>query len=286
MIKLSKRTVTLDFSAVNNIKFKCISNCAKCCFYQAPVLSSAAINRIRNALKTKTKEEYDQFIFDWLSFTNRLDTINDELYEDCEKSIKLFWTPFQLEELNEVFVVRNYTIYSMPSTGRCKLLNPIDFKCFVYNDRPSTCRSYPFIHEISDSDVFHVKTGMSKCPGIGSGSSIDKMEYQKMTENDIEEITRDIELLNNFVKKSGYKEITRKTRNKKISSEEFKKAHLEFENEWRNSHFFGKKKSKDSIFSKNKKIIEPLAELGVIPSQLLIKMFNEQIEERGFKNGV
>lgn len=53
----------------------------------------------------------------------------------------------------------------------------------------------------------------------------------------------------------------------------------EFENSWGEAHFLGKNNNFKSVLSKGKKIIDPLAELGIIPHQSIITLFNEHVDK-------
>lgn len=274
-----EKTIKVDFSAVENIKFECIKDCGRCCYGQAPLVTTSEINRIRTHLKKKSQEEYNRFIFDWLSYQNMLHLMSDDLYQDCKKGIEWFWAPFQLEEMKEVVLVRNYTVYAMPSSGRCKLLNPIDFTCFVYAARPVTCQLYPFTQDIDETGTFRVKIGMQNCPGYGSGSHIDKNAIQEITQKNWIELNKDVELYKNFVQRKGYTRPKRKKLKKKPKKEDIEKMIRDFENSWRDMYFFGKKGKFEDVLAKKKKIIEPLAELGIIPPHFLLVLYNERLEK-------
>ena len=161
---MTKRNIKVDFSELENLKFKCIKYCGKCCFYQAATLTTAGMNRIRNFLETRGSEEFEGFVFDCLTYLNMLLKLNEEMIKTYTESLKWFWSPFQLDEAEEGILVRNYMIHSMPSTGRCKFLNPIDFTCFIYPARPVTCRTYPFTFKTDNSGIFKIVVAYGELP--------------------------------------------------------------------------------------------------------------------------
>lgn len=246
-----------------------------CCLGQILLLTSSEINKIINHLNEKSKDQWDTFIYDLLCYNNLLTEFDENMYESCKEGIEWFWAPFQFEEMNEAILVKTYTIYSMPTTGRCKLLNPIDSSCFIYQARPVVCRFYPFTHDVDENGVFRVKIGMENCPGYGSGTTINQTEIIEMTEKNLLEITKDAKNYRKIIEKKGFTKIQTKKLKKKITKKQVEQKIREFHESWRQSYFFGKKGEMKSIFSKDKKIIEPLVELGEIPFNPILKKFNE-----------
>lgn len=88
-----------------------------------PASTTYEIERISSYLKTLDREQLENFALDWLSSLNwEITRTNLQIYME---NITWFWSPFMLEEAEgNVILVRNYTVHSMPSSGRCKLLNP------------------------------------------------------------------------------------------------------------------------------------------------------------------
>jgi len=284
---MHEKPLKLDFSEVENIKFTCLDQCGKCCFYQAPVLTTTEINRMLSHLETMSHEEFEQFAFDWLSYFGKLGEITKELLDEYIESLRWFWSPFQLEEVKEGVLVRSYTIHSMPSSGRCKLLNPIDMRCFVYPARPDTCRLYPFTQCRNAEGVIKIKLAMKNCPGIREGTfNLDKKEIEQIIREGPYKMGKDIASYEKFIADNDITRLPVNTRKSKIEKvEDVDQAILEFEKNWRDTYFFGKKDKKSRLIAKKrKKFIEPLAELGLIPKHPLLLMWNEKVAQPRKKN--
>ena len=269
--------IQYDFSAVENIRFECLSQCGRCCFYQAPTLTTSEINRIRKLLEEKTAEEYDAFVLDWITFLGRLFQIDKEMIEQYKESLKWFWSPLIFDEAEDCILVRTYTVHSMPSTGRCKFLNPIDMTCFIYPARPATCRAYPFTITGEEKDVFKVIVAMENCPGLGRGQPLDKKMFIEAHQRHMEEIRRDTEVYMKYILEKGIKIVKKEKR--KLKPRDINEMIREWEKAWREQYFFGIKRG-ESVFKKGKKIIEPFAELGIIPPHPLIQAWNKWLEEK------
>lgn len=274
----------IDLSEVKDVKLKCIEYCGKCCFFQAPILTTSEINRILAHIKTKCCEESEAFALDWLSYLGRLPELTKELLSDCIESLKWFWSPFQLEEAEEGILVRNYTIHSMPSSGRCKLLNPNSRKCFVYPTRPNTCRLYPFAWRRDSAGAIIIELGMENCPGITKGrSNLDREEIKQMIEESFHNTKMDILAYEKYIADNNIKKVatrSKKRKRKLETSDDVKRAIQNYERHWRDTYFFGKKDKKlTHLKEKKKRFIEPLAELGLIPKHPIIVQVNETLKQ-------
>ena len=198
---MPRRSLKIDFSEVENIRFKCINYCGKCCFYQAPVLTTADINRILKFLESKSDEEYENFILAWTAYPG-FDKLNNENFKRYKESLKYFWIPFQMEEAEEGILICNYIIRSMPSTGRCVFLNPINKTCFIYPVRPATCRFYPFSIKINEANTYKIIIAFKNCPGIGIGKPINKEEIKETLQRSLDETQRDFTIYKKYIQLS------------------------------------------------------------------------------------
>jgi len=264
---MPRRSLKIDFSEVENIRFKCINYCGKCCFYQAPVLTTADINRILKFLESKSDEEYENFILAWTAYPG-FDKLNNENFKRYKESLKYFWIPFQMEEAEEGILICNYIIRSMPSTGRCVFLNPINKTCFIYPVRPATCRFYPFSIKINEANTYKIIIAFKNCPGIGIGKPINKEEIKETLQRSLDETQRDFTIYKKYIQDKGIKRIERE-RIKKIK--DIDAALMEFERSWFEQYYLGKK---SDVKYGEKMFIEPFAELGLIPPHPIIVSYN------------
>lgn len=272
----------IDFSEVANIRFKCIEQCGKCCFYQAPALTTAEINRVIAHLKTKPREESEKFAIDCLTFLGRIPQLTKKLLNSYMDSLMWFWSPFQLEEAEKGILVRNYTIHSMPSSGRCKLLNPIDMTCFAYPARPDTCRLYPFSEKKNRNGVTRIFLAMKNCPGIQKGSSnLDKREITRIVEEGPRKMRKDVMAYEKYIADNNIKRVpTRSDKPTPKTYKEVEQAIHDWERSWREGYFFGKTSGKFArLLDEGKRFIEPLAESGAIPKHPLLALANEALEQ-------
>jgi hypothetical protein len=100
-------------------------------------LTTAEINRILRYLEQKDRDELQSFAYDYFANINMLSEVPEDTVNNFIESMRFFWFPYQLEVSYKTVLVRNYIVYSMPSSGRCFFLNPIDRKCFIYPARLS-----------------------------------------------------------------------------------------------------------------------------------------------------
>jgi len=274
---LKKEDIEIDFSRVANLKFTCLEDCGRCCFFQAPVLTTFEINRALSYLKTLDNELLEDFTLDWISSLNL--EINGSNLKNCMESLFWFWSPFQMQEAyGKIILVVNYTVHSMPSSGRCKLLNPLRRTCLVYPARPDTCRLYPFTEKTDTSGKTFVDLAMENCPGISRGSfNLDREQILELRKRGLEHMAIDIIAYKKYLKDNNLKINKTKMQSVKLqSAEDINEALQELEKNWRDSYYLGKKSGPSY---KGKRFIEPLAELGMIPKHPLLTLWNENFEK-------
>ena len=275
------KNIRLDISAVENVQFECIEQCGRCCFYQAPVLTTTEINRILSFLRTKTHEEYENFVIDLLTYNNMLNRIDKNAIEMNIEALKWFWSPYIMEETKDCLLVKNYTIHSMPSTGRCKLLNPIDMKCFVYEARPDTCRIYPFTQGDAKGN-WRITLAMPNCPGVKTGqSNINIEEHRQLIAEGLKNAYKDMKAFEGYVKEKCIERIKTRRKTKSPTPEEVDHEIADLEKNWRESYFSRKADKRfEQALKQGKRIIEPLAECGLIPPHFWITQYNEALKSK------
>jgi len=229
-------------------------------------------------LRKRNKEDLNTFVYNWLTILGRIPELTEELLEQHRESLCWFWSPFQLEEAKEGILVKNYTIHSMPSTGRCKLLDPLDLTCLVYPARPYTCSDYPFTFKIDEISIIKVVLGMTNCPGVGLGPSLNTEEIRENISKSMIENEKDIIAYEKYIEDKGISRIIRRsrTKSKKSADERIR----DYEMAWREQYFFKKKSQLNSFLDKGVRFIEPLAEVGLIPLHPLLVIYNDSLKEK------
>lgn len=280
--------IKLDCSEIENVRFVCREQCGKCCFYQAPILTTTEINRILLFLKSRPYEQFENFIIDLFTYNNRLDEATDEAIRVNAEALMWFWSPFQLEETPDSVIVRNYTVHSMPSTGRCMLLNPIDMKCFVYEARPDTCRIYPFTQNVDDQRIWHLVVAMKNCFGLTNGpSNLNFKEYERILKEDQESMRKDINTYEKYIAEKGVEIIRSKKKRNIHTSKEGQRAIMEYEKSWAEAYYMKKGNRRfTQALNKGKKFVEPLAEVGLVPPNPIILQYNEALKSRNVKKSM
>ncbi|MCS7366065.1 MAG: YkgJ family cysteine cluster protein [archaeon GB-1867-035] len=205
------------------------------------------------------------------------DELNNENFKKYKESLKCFWIPFQIEEAEEGILICNYIIRSMPSTGRCVFLNPINKTCFIYPVRPATCRLYPFSIKIDEENIYKIIVALEDCPGIGMGNPINKEEIRETIQKFLDEMQIDITVYKKYIQDKSIKRIGRKGRKEIKDVDE---ALEEFERSWFEQYYLGKK---SDVKYGEKMLIEPFAELGLIPPHPLIIAYNNVIKTKNFE---
>jgi Fe-S-cluster containining protein len=281
-IRTDFSNIQADFSKIKNIEFHCLEQCGRCCFFQAPIVTTTEISEISKCLTGKSYRELSDFAIDYFTFNNSLDKIDSGLIKQYIEGLKWFWAPFQLVEAEDCILVKNYTIYSMPSTGRCALLNPINMKCFVYSSRPATCRIYPFTHETTQKDLFSFVLGMENCPGIKTGTiNIDENGIKEILKDNLKNLVKDTIVFEKYVAKNGIKRMEPKTRHKISKPEEVTNAIKKFEKDWQKAYYLHEgNQGFTQALKKGIKFIEPLAEEGLVPATPSLVEYNIQIANK------
>ena len=170
----------------------------------------------------------------------------------------------------------------MPSSGRCKLLNPIDMTCFVYPARSDTCRLYPFTSERDPMGVVKIKLAMKNCLGIGKGPfNLKKKEIEQLTKEGITKARKDMMAYEKYIKDKNIKRLEVKPEKQKRNYKDVRQAILNFEKHWRDAYFFGERNNRLTLMlQKGKRLIEPLADLGMIPHHPLLVLVNDALAKR------
>jgi Fe-S-cluster containining protein len=271
----------VDFSKIEKIEFHCLEQCGRCCFHQAPIVTTTEISEISKCLKAKSYRQLSDFAIDYFTFNNSLDRITNELINTCIEGLKWFWAPFQLVEAEDCILVRNYAIYSMPSTGRCALLNPIDMKCLVYDSRPMTCRMYPFTLEITQEDLWSLEL-IENCSGLKAGTmNLDKDGINKLLQDNAKNVAKDTIVFEEYIAKNCIKLLEPRTSHKISKPEDVKNAIKEFERDWQKAYYLHEGNQRfDQAMKKGTKFVEPLAEEGLVPATPLIVAYNQQIANK------
>jgi Fe-S-cluster containining protein len=278
--------VKIDFSEVRNLDFHCVEQCGKCCFFQAPLITSTEIHEILANISKKSYHELSDFALDYYTFNNSLVNFNSESIKHYAESLKWFWAPFQLDEAEDCVLVRNYAVYSMPSSGRCALLDPIDMKCLAYESRPVTCRIYPFSHEANASDVWKIIKAMENCPGLKSGIlSIDEKGLEQVILKNLKDFIKDAQAYEKYIEENQIKLLSRvKSDNIGHNAEkpqDIAKTLRKFERDWQKAYYQHKGNERfEKALKKGVKFIEPLAERGLIPHSPLIAAYNKNRNNR------
>ena len=270
-MNINDELTEFDFSQVENLKFRCKSGCGSCCFYQLPMVTSTEINNILTLLKKIPKKRYKYFIDNWLASQGRLLDTPDRDREAMIDGLKLFWWPAVTSPSSKGQIVQMYSIYSMPSSGRCRFLDPIDFTCFIYQARPYSCRLYPFnVRESEGKNQLYF--AMSDCEGLGVGDVFDKDEFIKNYSLNYEAVKKDIFAFHQYVEENDLEP-------NREANEEYQKLSrheraVQNEKELINNYFGRQKRPSQP----KEKLIQPLMELGMIPAHPFFEKWNEQFE--------
>lgn len=262
-----------DFSQVKDTKFRCQEKCGLCCYNQFSIVTLKEINGIINYLRSLNEARFEGFISNIYSFLEMEDESPEDSVRNYRESMFSFWMPINHMEAEEGIVVRNYAVLSMPSSGRCIFLDPIERTCFVYPVRPYVCKLYPLTIEFHKQGLRRVTVGMKECPGIGDGERLDFNGIKRNDHEFLNLLFEDMERYESFVREKGLTPIQapkRAARKKDGGVSE----HCEEPWLWR--YFF--KMSGNSL--PNKKVIEPFVEEGLMPEHPLIKAWNEKIDHR------
>jgi Fe-S-cluster containining protein len=231
-------------------------------------------------LKTKNQRDFEDFAADYFAFNGSLDKFDNESIKYVTEGLRWFWLPFLLDETEDSILVKNYAVYSMPSSGRCKLLNPLEQKCFIYGNRPTACRIYPFTDKVAENDVWTITLGMENCPGVTTApSNINEEEIKQIIEQNLKETVKDYTAYEKYISEKGIKRINFRKK-MEHSSKDVNQVLTEFERDWRDAYYGTNRNAKVRLVSEQKKkIVEPLAELGIIPHHPLIIFQNEALSD-------
>ena len=264
----------IDASQIESVRFECLKDCGKCCFYELPMITSNDINRILNYLESLKKEDYNEFIYNWISSQGIILDVTENEIDQMKESLKEFWWPTSFMELKEEVIASNYTMYMMPSSGRCRFLDPLELTCFIHKVKPLTCRLFPFTANILENGTEVLVIVKEACPGLGKGNKVNVEEILKFHINYSNELKKDMMITLDFLIKRGIIKPKDEGNKIKITSSiknEVEKANMEL----LKSYYMKTKKEKPPY----KLIIEPLVEAGLIPQHPIFRVLNEQIKK-------
>ena len=261
-----------DCSGVNRLKFNCVSDCGKCCYYQLPMITTTEINAIRTYLKSLKKTDYQDFMHNWAAFNGRLDTITADELDQMRESLHYFWWPAVSVEIEKGVIAQMYSLYVMPSSGRCRFLDPLENTCFIYPARPYACRLYPFAIKEAEYGAPRVVLGMKNCPGIGKGNRFNKKQFIDDFKKNNEIMLKDASVLMPFMIEQGYVQRLHTKKRKTRIPKTIDEAVEEQERELITKYFDRRQRTPPP----NKKLIEPFVEMGMMPKHPLFKAWNEK----------
>ena len=132
----------ISVSQIESLRFECLKDCGKCCFGELPMLTSADINRISSYLKSLKHEEYNEFIYNWISSQGQILETSESDIPLLINELQSFWWPTSFREVEDEMIATNYTMYMMPSSGRCRFLDPLELTCLVHRVKPLRARNY------------------------------------------------------------------------------------------------------------------------------------------------
>lgn len=156
-----------DFNAIINKKFKCLSGCGNCCYEQRVTITSNEIKKIKENLTNLSTYKYKSHYNSFLKKNNLLEEQHILTLKKYIQYINNFYIPYVFEENKDNIIIRNYRIFSYPSTKRCIFLNPMNKKCLIYESRPHTCKLYPISFK---SNVDKIELIIDKdCLGLDVG---------------------------------------------------------------------------------------------------------------------
>ncbi len=256
----------LDFSDVNKLKFKCLNNCAKCCYDQNPILTSIEINRIRKLIKKFDEKDIKNIIYKMINYLGIKEGPGQKDIEIYHKIIKSFWYPYIYEETKEFIIIKNYILYNIGSS-KCIFLDDLKQTCFIYPSRPYTCKLYPISFEYYKESKNKVVIDLKNCPGIGIADKISIQKIEIIQKHSFNAYRNDMEVYNKYIRKEDLKLLNInniRIFNKYDMLNIFRLNESKHENNLRN---------KNRLY--NKKIIEPLFKMGLITEHPIIKMFNK-----------
>jgi Fe-S-cluster containining protein len=231
-----------------DVKFRCIKECALCCHYQSPLLTSDEINKIITYLNSLKDEVFKDFILNVFGSLGRIEESTKDNMELFRKTMLSFWRPNKYDEIDNGLIVRNYSISSTPSSGRCIFLDPFELTCFIYAARPYTCQLYPVSFEFNETGKNKVVMDKENCPGIGVGDKLYFKEIEQIQLDFLNAFIKDMDNYRNYIEENN---IVIKKKERIINTD-------------RTEYL----RNQGTVFTRlNKKIFEPLVEKGLIPKQ-------------------
>lgn len=266
MVILTMFPKEFDFSEIENQRFECQEGCGRCCFYQFVFLTTTEVSNIISCLRKRSREEFEEFIWDWMSSAGKLIEYDEENFQKRKNTLLNFYFPSGIHECKEAILIRNYLLHTLRPTGRCVFLNPITAKCFIYEARPTTCRLYPFTTSIEEMKKTKFVVAFPQCPGLARGKPIDFDEMKKVHLRQYSYIKKDFKLLKKFMRDQKLTEVNARARSKGKFKKMTKEIFSKIEDEWRREYFLGEGKPEQLP---KKKIIDPFVESGIVPSTFL-----------------
>ena len=262
-----------DFRKIRNLKFKCQTQCGKCCSHQVLFLTAKEINGILSELRGKSEDDFMDFIVDCESWIGR--PMDTKRIEGRKNMLMNFYMPGKLDEYVDALVVANHRLHFYPTSMKCVFLNPVTLKCFIYDIRPFACRVYPFgLGTLRRGNEKVWEVNYEHCEGIGRGKLVDLHELEKNFSEHSRYLTDDFMLMKNFVEGRGFT-AKRKARREPIAPSDTRKLVKDYID----LYFYGKERPKKMP---KKPMIDPFVETDRIPDCFWsARKWTEALRKRG-----
>ncbi len=172
-------SLNLEFGKVRR-GFSC-ERCGDCCYGNSRrfgvKLFYQEVERIQRYLSRKSREEVEEFAWDYLTHAGLPQLIGDEQFLRHFKSeLEDFFNAVGRSFNGKDFFVEYYVLRSYKS-GRCLFFNPLNNTCFIHDVKPLTCRFFPYYAEINlKNGRIEFKEHSTACHGLRSQSEKNLLE--------------------------------------------------------------------------------------------------------------